>query len=148
MSIIWKAKASWSLMNKADYDKSEKQVQFDLHCNTRVMVKKLERTNKTEFPELIDTCTDMLRSLGNVAPSLKKELKTYEVGDELIVRVVSNKFGYILCESIDAEGKIVEQSKMVYDVPAVLLMITLTGFSMCMALIDWVYEAQNFHITF
>ena len=90
-------------MNKADYDKSEKQVQFDLHCNTRVMVKKLERTNKTEFPELIDTCTDMLRSLGNVAPSLKKELKTYEVGDELIVRVVSNKFGYILCESIDAD---------------------------------------------
>ena len=51
-------------------------------------------------------------------------------------------------EIIDAEGKIVEQSKMVYDVPAILLMITLTGFSMCMALIDWVYEAQNFHITF
>lgn len=51
-------------------------------------------------------------------------------------------------EIIDSEGKIVEQSKMVYDVPAILLMITLTGFSMCMALIDWVYETQNFNITF
>ena len=39
----------------------------------------------------------MLGLLVNVAPSLNKELKSYEVGDELIVRVVSNKFGYILC---------------------------------------------------
>lgn len=46
-------------------------------------------------------------------------------------------------EIIDSEGRVVEQSKIVYDVPAILLMITLTGFSMCMALIDWVYETQN-----
>lgn len=47
-------------------------------------------------------------------------------------------------EVLDANGNIVEQSKMVYDVPAILLMITLTGFAMCMALVDWVYETQNF----
>lgn len=51
-------------------------------------------------------------------------------------------------EITDSEGKIVEQSKIVYDVPAILLMITLTGFSMCMALVDWVYETQHLHITF
>lgn len=47
-------------------------------------------------------------------------------------------------EVLDEQGKIVEQSKMVYDVPAILLMIVLTGFSMCMALMDWVYETQNY----
>ncbi|MGN0377396.1 MAG: LiaI-LiaF-like domain-containing protein [Suilimivivens sp.] len=50
-------------------------------------------------------------------------------------------------EVIDSQGRVVEQSKMVYDVPAILLMITLTGFAMCMALIDWTYEIQGW-ITF
>lgn len=46
-------------------------------------------------------------------------------------------------EVIDSRGNVVEQSKMIYDVPAILLMITLTGFSMCMALVDWAYETQT-----
>lgn len=47
-------------------------------------------------------------------------------------------------EIIDDQGKIIEQSKVVYDVAAILLMIALTGFSMFMALISWVYETQNY----
>lgn len=46
-------------------------------------------------------------------------------------------------EVLDSQGKVVEQSKMIYDVPAILLMIALTGFAMCMALADWVYETQS-----
>lgn len=47
-------------------------------------------------------------------------------------------------EIIDDQGKIIEQSKVVYDVAAILLMIALTGFTMFMALINWVYETQNY----
>ena len=37
-----------------------------------------------------------------------------------------------------------EQSKMIYDVPAILLMMALTGFAMCLALVDWVYETEMY----
>lgn len=47
-------------------------------------------------------------------------------------------------EVLDENGKVVEQSKMVYDVAAILLMMVLTGFSMFMALICWIYETQNY----
>ena len=33
-------------------------------------------------------------------------------------------------------GQLVEQSKVVYDVPAILLTIVLTGFSLCMGIMD------------
>ena len=46
-------------------------------------------------------------------------------------------------EVLDEKGQIIEQSKMVYDVPAILLMIVLTGFSMCMALVYFVYETEH-----
>ncbi len=48
-------------------------------------------------------------------------------------------------EVLDEEGKIMEQSKVIYDVPAIFLMIVLTGFAMCMALIYWIwtFEATN-----
>lgn len=48
-------------------------------------------------------------------------------------------------EVLNEEGKVVEQSKVIYDVPAILLMIVLTGFAMCMAVIYWVwtFEAGN-----
>lgn len=88
-------------MNKADYDKSDLQPQISLPIGLDILVPKLEKTNKTDFPELIDTCGDILRSLDNITPSIKKELKTYEFGDELTVRIKSNKYGYVDCESID-----------------------------------------------
>ena len=88
-------------MNKADYDKGEMLPQISLPIGIDVLVPKLEKTNKLDFPELIDTCTDILRSLDNVTPTIKKELKTYEFDDILTVRVTSNKYGYIDCESID-----------------------------------------------
>lgn len=43
----------------------------------------------------------------------------------------------------DSEGRVTEQSKVVYDVPAILLMIVLTGFSMCMAAVDWIYQISG-----
>ena len=47
-------------------------------------------------------------------------------------------------EILDGEGKIVEQSKVVYDVPAILLMLVLTGFTITMAMADWVYTTQGY----
>lgn len=48
-------------------------------------------------------------------------------------------------EVLDEEGKVVQQSKVVYDVPAILLMIVLTVFAMCMAVVywAWTFEAKN-----
>ena len=47
-------------------------------------------------------------------------------------------------EVVDEKGKVKEQSKLVYDVPAILLMVVLTGFTMCLALVDWVYETEMY----
>lgn len=41
-------------------------------------------------------------------------------------------------EVLDDAGEVVEQSKMVYDVPAILLTSLLTLFSMCMAAVEFV----------
>lgn len=90
-------------MNKADFDKGDLQPQFELPTGIKVMVRRLDRTNKTEFPELIDTCNDMIRGLSNVAPAIKKELKKYDIDDILTVRVLSNKYGFVECESIDPD---------------------------------------------
>lgn len=90
-------------MNKQTYDKGNSVSQFELPIGVSVAVDRTDKSNKTEFPELIDTCTDMLRSLDNVVPSIKKELKQYEDGDMVKVRVVGEKFGYVECETIDPD---------------------------------------------
>lgn len=52
---------------------------------------------------------------------------------------------YRTYEILDEQGKTVEQSKVVYDVAAILLMIAVTGFVMVMALAEWVfYETQTY----
>lgn len=50
-------------------------------------------------------------------------------------------------EMRDEKGQILEQSKVVYDVPAILLTIILTGFSMFMGMVDWAIMHSN-HIYF
>ena len=90
-------------MNKQAYDKGNSVSQFELPVGVGIAVNRTDKSNKTEFPELIDTCTDMLRSLDNVVPSIKKELKEYEDGDMLKVRVLGEKFGYVECETIDPD---------------------------------------------
>ena len=40
-------------------------------------------------------------------------------------------------EVLNEEGKIIEQSKMVYDVPAIILTIVLIFFSIFMAMMNW-----------
>lgn len=101
--LVDNGKISLVAMNKADFDKAELLPQIHLPNGIDVKVPKMEKTNKTDFPELIQTCTDILRTLDNVVPSIKKEPKVYEIDDELTVRVVSNKYGYVTCESIDPD---------------------------------------------
>lgn len=90
-------------MNKQTYDKGNSVPQFELPVGVSIAVNRTDKSNKTEFPELIDTCTDILRALDNVTPSIKKELKEYEDGDILKVRVLSKKFDYVECETIDPD---------------------------------------------
>lgn len=47
----------------------------------------------------------------------------------------------------DGEGKLVEQSKMVYDVTAIILTIVLTLFAVLMGMIDWA-EVHSGYIYF
>lgn len=47
----------------------------------------------------------------------------------------------------DEKGQVLEQNKVVYDVPAILLTIVLTGFSMFMGILDWAIMHSN-HIYF
>lgn len=42
-------------------------------------------------------------------------------------------------EILNAEGKIIEQNKVIYDVPAILLTILLTFFSIIMGLVNWAF---------
>ncbi len=104
-------------MNKQSYDKGNTVAQFELPVGVSVAVNRLDKSNKTEFPELIDTCTDMLRSLDNVVPSIKKELKEYEDGDMLKVRVLNKKFDYVECETIDPDYEKVRGNVFIPPVP-------------------------------
>lgn len=49
-------------------------------------------------------------------------------------------------EVLDEQGKVIEQSRTIYDFPAVLLMMAVLLFAMCMALIYWAYEAQVLYL--
>lgn len=46
-------------------------------------------------------------------------------------------------EVLDAAGKVTEQSKVVYDIPAILMMMAVTGFAVCMAAVDWCYQISG-----
>ena len=48
---------------------------------------------------------------------------------------------YKTFEVLDTKGKIIEQQKMVYDVAAVFLTMVLTGFAICMGLMDWAMKS-------
>lgn len=46
-------------------------------------------------------------------------------------------------EVLDAAGKVTEQSKVVYDIPAILMMLVVLGFTVCMAVVDWIYQMSG-----
>ncbi len=51
-------------------------------------------------------------------------------------------------EVLDEKGKVIEQSKVVYDVTAILLTLFLTGFSVVLALMNWSLQyAHDVHIS-
>lgn len=45
--------------------------------------------------------------------------------------------GHKTYEVLDAGGKVIEQSKTVYDVAAIFLTIVMTCFAICMGILDW-----------
>jgi len=49
----------------------------------------------------------------------------------------------INCEVLDGEGRIFEKNKTVYDFPALLLIVLLTGLALCLAVVYQVYEVRG-----
>lgn len=47
-------------------------------------------------------------------------------------------------EVLDEKGKVVEQSKTVYDFPAIIMMTVSLGFAVLMAMTYWVYETNGY----
>lgn len=47
-------------------------------------------------------------------------------------------------EVLNEEGKIIEQSKMVYDFAAILMMALILGIAIFMAMVYWVYETNGY----
>ena len=48
-------------------------------------------------------------------------------------------------EKVDETGNIIESYRIKYDFPAILIMFLLTGFSMTMAILEWVYTNLGNH---
>lgn len=46
-------------------------------------------------------------------------------------------------EILNGQGKVIEQSKVVYDVAAIFLTMALTGFAVCMGLLDYALRYQR-----
>ncbi len=51
-------------------------------------------------------------------------------------------------EVVDPAGRVIEQSKIVYDVPAIILTMVLIGFAFCMAVLNWMCVNGPMHLTF
>lgn len=47
-------------------------------------------------------------------------------------------------EVLDDNGKVVEQSKTVYDLPAIIMTAVMVGFAIFMAMVYWVYETNGY----
>lgn len=50
--------------------------------------------------------------------------------------------GHKTFEVLNGQGKVIEQSKTVYDIAAIFLTMALTGFAICMGLLDYAVRYQ------
>lgn len=79
--------ASLLNMNLDQYKKAQVAKQIEVNSFLDIMVKKNEKSNKTEFPGLFQLSTDLYNDQQKVQPSLVYKPKEYMPEDELIVRV-------------------------------------------------------------
>lgn len=89
-------------MNLAQYQKIQVAKQIEVNSHLDIVVKKNERSNKTEFPGLFQLSSDLFNEQQNVLPSPICKPKEYMPEDELIVKItfIGNE---IQAESIDSK---------------------------------------------
>ena len=87
-------------MNHVTYLKKQKSLYTVFDGVPGIGIKAQEKMKQNSFAQLRGACLDFINEMHGVNPSPKQQLKTYENGDELIVKVVSMGF-YIGVETVD-----------------------------------------------
>lgn len=92
-------------MNLFEFQRSELISQFNTAVGLDVLSSRQQHTGKTEFPEIIETCSNILKGLDGVKPSPKLRNKEFTEGEIVKVRLtdVNVQLGFIDCETVSAE---------------------------------------------
>ena len=97
-------------MNYDEYKKSDVHKLFDVCENTNVCVDKKDKTKIEDFAKLVEVNKNLMCQQNNIKPSLKKNLKTYDVTDnQNTVHVEVLKVGiFVYARTIDPSYNIIE----------------------------------------
>ena len=87
-------------MNYATYQQKSKNLYNIWDGVPGVGIKSLEKIKQNSFHQLKEACKDFINDMHGISPSPKQKMKTYEKGDELIVKVTSIGY-YIGVETVD-----------------------------------------------
>jgi len=87
-------------MNHAAYLKKQKNLYSIFDGIPGIGIKALEKMKQNSFAQLKTACMGFIKDMHGITPSPVQQLKTYENGDELIVKVTSMEY-YIGVETVD-----------------------------------------------
>ena len=87
-------------MNHATFLKKQQNLYTVFNGVSGLYIKALEKMKQNSFAQLKETFLGFINEMCGIAPSPKQALKTYEDGDELIVKVTSMGY-YIGVETVD-----------------------------------------------
>ena len=86
-------------MNHAAFLKKQQNLYTVFNGVSGLDIKTLEKMKQNSFAQLKETCLGFIYEMRGIGPSPKQALKTYEDGDELIVKVTSMGY-YIGVETV------------------------------------------------
>ena len=87
-------------MNYATYLQKSKNLYTIWDGVPGIGIKSLEKMKQNSFHQLKEACKDFINDMHGISPSPKQKMKSYEIGDELIVKVINIGY-YIGVETVD-----------------------------------------------
>ena len=87
-------------MNHDTYLKRQKSLYTIFDGVPGIGIKALEKIKQNTFAQLKEDCWGVIREMHGISPSPKQQLKAYENGDELVVKITSIGY-YIGVETVD-----------------------------------------------
>lgn len=87
-------------MNYATYLKKQKNLYSVFDGVPGIGIKAPEKMKQNTYAQLKEACSDFINEMYGITPSPVQQLKTYENGDELVVKVTSMGY-YIGVETVD-----------------------------------------------